>query len=133
MWTYIQKTGELLTPDGTVLATGYSGAEPDGKNNPAMQNVIDIGPIPCGHYKRGVMQATSSHGPDAIPLIPDPANEMHGRVNFFMHGDKIHAPGTASEGCIIQPKSARDTFNESNDPDLEVVSGNYVNDSNTHG
>jgi|ERR1700688_1385795 len=125
-WTYEQNSGNLLTPEGSVLSTGYSGAEPDGKNNPAMQNVKFIGPCPCGRYTRGEMQATSEHGPDAIPLIPDPTNEMFGRDSFYMHGDNIHIPGTASEGCIIQPRFARDRFNESDDPILEVVSGLFA-------
>jgi hypothetical protein len=43
-WTYAQKTGELQQ-DGKNVATGYSGAGP-GKNNPEMENIRNVGPIP---------------------------------------------------------------------------------------
>ncbi len=46
MWTYAQKTGSLLQ-DGQAVATGYSGFD-EGKNNPAMQAIHDVGPIPQG-------------------------------------------------------------------------------------
>ena len=39
--------------------------------------------------------------PVAMPLIPDPANQMHGRSGFFIHADSIADPGSASEGCIV--------------------------------
>jgi hypothetical protein len=48
-WTYAQKSGELQQ-DGKPAATGYSGAGA-GKNNPAMQNLHDVGPIPQGDWK----------------------------------------------------------------------------------
>lgn len=32
---------------------------------------------------------------------------MHGRAGFYMHGDKVAAPGNASEGCIIMPRAVR--------------------------
>lgn len=43
-WTCAQKTGELQQ-DGEHVATGYSGAG-EGKNNPKMQSVRNVGPIP---------------------------------------------------------------------------------------
>ena len=47
-WTYIQETGELQQ-DGKPVATGYSGAG-SGKNNPDLQDVHNIGPIPQGDW-----------------------------------------------------------------------------------
>jgi len=41
-WTYTQETGNLQL-DGKHVSTGYSGAN-NGKNNPAMDNVPNIGP-----------------------------------------------------------------------------------------
>jgi hypothetical protein len=127
-WTYQQNSGWLLDPNGMKVARGYSGAGV-GKNNPAMQNVVDVGPLPCGTYTKGEMQDSPEHGPDAIPLTPSPTNEMFGRSGFWMHGDSIDDPGHASEGCCIQPRFARDRFNESDDPILEVVSGVFATDS----
>lgn len=43
-WTYAQETGDLQQ-DGKHISTGYSGAN-EGKNNPAMDNVPNVGPIP---------------------------------------------------------------------------------------
>ena len=44
MWTYDQLSG-ALGKDGQRVATGYSGFG-QGKNNPDMENVLDVGPIP---------------------------------------------------------------------------------------
>ena len=49
-WTYSQTSGEL-DQDGNKVATGYSGAG-IGKNNPVMQNVHNVGPIPQGDVDR---------------------------------------------------------------------------------
>ncbi len=46
MWTYCQKTGELLQ-NGVLVATGYSG-QGNGRNNPDLQEDHDVGPIPRG-------------------------------------------------------------------------------------
>ncbi len=47
-WTYAQTTGELQRDD-KLVATGYSGNGP-GKNNPAMEDVPNVGPIPSGDW-----------------------------------------------------------------------------------
>jgi len=136
-WIYEQKTGLLRHPNddstcpGTAngpgacdcVARGYSGAEPDGKNNPAMESVPDVGPIPRGEYQIGVPHDTDSHGPFVMSLTPAPANEMFGRAGFLMHGDSVHAPGTASRGCVILPRPIRERVWNSNDHRLQVVEG----------
>ena len=108
--TYEQSTGLWKSGDGKVLAKCYSGAGV-GKNNPAYESVIDMGPVPIGWYTLQEPEyvkpgETSEHGPYVIPLTPDPGNTMHGRRGFLVHGDNLHAPGTASEGCVI-PLSGR--------------------------
>jgi len=103
---YEQSTGLLKTCDGlTVLAHCYSGAGV-GKNNPDMQKVKNVGPVHVGWYTLGTPLYTgkgqnSTHGPYVIPLEPDPENDMDSRGGFLIHGDSMHAPGTASEGCVI--------------------------------
>ena len=125
MWTYEQKTGKL-SHNGEVVATGYAGGDcgrsPVGKNNPAYQNVPKVGPLPVGKYTFGTPVPQSHLGPFAIPLIPDPANEMFGRSDFYVHGDTTPS-GNASEGCIIVPRSVRNAMAASPDQELEVVSG----------
>ena len=110
-WSYSQSSGILLDPDGEIVATGYAGGNcgrnPEGKNNPDMQDTHCIGPLPQGTYRLGSPQNNPHLGPYAIPLTPDEDNEMFGRSGFFIHGDSINHPGCASEGCIIMPRSVR--------------------------
>jgi hypothetical protein len=56
-----------------------------------------------------------------MPLTPDPANDMCGRAGFFIHGDNITAPGTASDGCIILSRTTRVAIDASEDKQLTVV------------
>ena len=122
MFTYEQSTGRLLNDAGEVIGIGYSGAG-ENKNQPASQNLHDQGPIPQGTYTIGVpIPYTEEHGPFVLPLIPEPGNEMFGRSGFLMHGDAIHAPGTASKGCIILSRDVRNMVWESDDHRLQVVS-----------
>ena len=125
MWTYEQKTGKL-SHNGEVVATGYAGGNcgknPEGKNSPEHQSVPKVGPVPQGKYKFGTPVAQSHLGPFAIPLAPDPANEMFGRSDFFVHGDTTPS-GNASEGCVIVPRSVRNAMAASPDNELEVISG----------
>jgi len=127
MWTYIQKTGELLR-DGEHVAVGYSGYDDpetgqNGKNNPDLENVPDVGPIPVGQYSIGSPIDTLTHGPFVLPLTPDPANQMFDRAGFLIHGDSVVEPGTASRGCIIMARTVRNEVATSADQSLEVISG----------
>ena len=131
-WTYAQKTGELQQ-DGEHVACGYSGAGP-GKNNPEMQNVPNIGPIPRGDWIiAGPPIQTRDHGPYVLRLQPEAATETHGRSGFLMHGDSKAHPGTASQGCIILPRAVREQVWQSGDRDLEVVAEIPVNDDPGNG
>lgn len=121
-WTYEQATGRLLDPDGEVVGIGYSGMG-NGKNNPQFQNVHNVGPIPEGRWLIGTPMNSQTHGPFAMPLVPDPSTQLFGRDAFLMHGDSVHAPGTASQGCIIMARDVRDKVWASNDHELEVVAG----------
>lgn len=119
MWIYEQATGRLLHDD-KLVAIGYSGAG-DGKNNPAMQDVQRVGPIPKGKYTISPPHDTPSHGPYVLSLTPAPENEMHDRNGFLIHGDSIAKPGTASQGCIIMPRAAREEIWNSGDTILRVI------------
>jgi Protein of unknown function (DUF2778) len=120
MWTYAQKSGNLLQ-DGQLVATGYSGFD-EGKNNPTMQAVRDVGPIPQGDWTiSGPPVNTAEHGPYVLTLIPAASTNTFNRSGFLMYGDAINAPGTASKGCIIMPRDAREQVWNSGDTALEVV------------
>jgi type VI secretion system (T6SS) effector TldE1-like protein len=127
MWTYIQKTGELLH-DGQHTAVGYSGFDDpqtgqEGKNNPDLENIHEVGPIPVGKYSIGPPHDTLTHGPFVLPLTPDAANQMFGRTGFLIHGDSVVEPGTASRGCVIMNRNVRNEVVISGDTSLEVISG----------
>lgn len=113
MYFYSQSTGRLqhginntLTIIGTGYAGGNCGKNPEGRNNPAMQGVRMIGPLPRGVYTIGQPIEHTKLGPCAVPLTPDPSNDMMGRSAFFIHADTI-TPGDASEGCIVLGPSIR--------------------------
>lgn len=124
MWTFEQSTGKLYNPNGAHIATGYAGGNcgknPEGVNNPDMQDVKCIGPLPADRYTFGEPVEHSHLGAFAIPLIPDAGNDMIGRSRFYMHGDTT-PPGNASEGCIIMPRPIRESCAASKDNQIEVV------------
>jgi hypothetical protein len=117
---YNQRTGELTTDSGCIIGKGYAGCE-QGKNNPDMQNVKMIGPLPRGFYTIGKPYDSPHTGPFTLPLIPEMGNEMFGRSEFRIHGDNINAPGTASNGCIIFARAIRNQINNCVDKRLEVI------------
>ena len=121
MWTYQQATG-VISQDGTVKGHGYSGFGP-GKNNPAMESIHDVGPIPRGRWQMTQWIDHDAHlGYGVIVLEPAPGTETFGRSGFRWHGGSQSHPGTASHGCIVLGWTAgRFRAWESGDHDLEVV------------
>jgi len=127
MWTYVQSSGALLQDDQPV-AIGYSGIDV-GKNNPSMQAVPNMGPIPQGDWTIvGPPVNTPDHGPYVLHLQPSAQTNMFGRSGFLLHGDSIESPGCASHGCIIMPRTVREQVWNSGDTDLEVVAALPVED-----
>ena len=124
-WTYLQRSGELLDPAGKLAAIGYSGMGPE-KNDPAAQNIPNMGPLPVGRYTINAPFNSPKLGPWAMYLTPDPANQEFGRGGFFMHGDSIAHPGCASEGCIVMPEIVRQAVWASGDRELQVISGQPI-------
>jgi len=117
-WLYEQVSGRMVSQDGEIIASGYSGAG-NGRNNPTEENIQEVGPIPEGFYDMLEPIDSGKLGPYAIPLIPDAENNMLGRSNFYIHGD--NATHTASEGCIILARFARERLWQSGDHRLQVV------------
>lgn len=117
MWLYIQSTGDLFH-NSTYVETGYSGAVPDGTNNPAKECAKDVGPIPRGWYD--VLAEVAKPTPVALPLNPDdPGYCNPPRDGFLIHGD--NKTGTASTGCIIMSRATRERVRDSGDKRLRVV------------
>ena len=106
-WTFLQ-AGKLITPMGHPSAhTWYSGFS-SGRNNPAAEGLVDIGPIPCGTWTLATLIDTpTAMGPIAIHLIPDQATRDRvfglGRHpdSFYIHDGRIDGQLTASRGCLV--------------------------------
>lgn len=119
MWIYSQSTGSLWSDNGERVATGYSG-KGEGKNNPALEHVKNVGPIPRGLYTIGQPYNSDNVGPYALPLTPV-LHDAHERTDLLAHGDSISDPGNASEGCVILPRPIRQRIFNSGDLILKVV------------
>jgi hypothetical protein len=115
---YCQQTGQLLL-NGKVIGVGYSG-KGVGKNNPKMEQISKVGPIPTGKYTIGPAYIHPQKGPLTLNLSPN-GHFTHGRSDFLIHGDSCAHPGNASEGCIVLPRNIRNRIATSGDTLLEVV------------
>ena len=122
MYSYSQSTGGLTDASGSLVTVGYSG-HGDGLNNPAMQNVPDVGPLPQGLYSLGAPVDHPKLVTFAIPLIPHSGDELFGRRGFYMHGDEVGHVGEhlASHGCIVADRGARESIWASGDHALKVT------------
>lgn len=119
-WTYSQSTGQLARNGVAIGQPGYSGA-PAGRNNPGMQHVPNVGPIPRGQYRIGAPRNSDNHGSHVLALTPEGHNAL-GRTAFLVHGDRrTGPPGNASQGCIIFPLVIRHQISASGDQQLVVV------------
>jgi hypothetical protein len=119
-WTYSQTDGKLYAPDGTLAGIGYSG-HGDGVNNPGMDQVPDVGPIPSGAWTIGEPFTDPEKGPLVMALTPQ--RYITDRSGFLMHGDLVTAVGQrlASHGCIIMGHAIRFEVAASPDRLLNVV------------
>ena len=122
MYTYNQSNG-YLSHNGILLGQCYSG-HGDGVDNPSLQNVEDVGPIPQGLWDIGdVIEDDPKLGPVVLPLTPSQGTETFGRGGFFIHGDEIGEVGKelASHGCIIAARNVREFIVANSDKQLQVV------------
>lgn len=113
MNTWVQAAGKLFG-DGALLGSGYAGGNlgknPQGKNNPLMQAIHSVGPIPQGRYLiQGPPFVHPSAGPFCLRLLPCAGTDTFGRSGFMVHGD-TPPPGNASEGCIVLPRPVREAL-----------------------
>lgn len=118
-WTYHQRTGELWR-NGRKVATGYSG-HGDGLNNPDMQHVRAVGPLPRGKWHIDGVYNSAKVGPFALVLEPMEGTETFGRSAFRVHGDNSKGDKSASNGCLIFPRAIRDQMWQFKDHTIEVV------------
>jgi|SRR5579871_1750410 len=124
MWVYEQNTGILRDDNGQLIARGYSG-HGDGLNNPLLQDVAMVGPIPRGIYEIEPAVDNETTGPLTIPLVMLHNIQTSQRYGFLIHGDEINPlmPRNASHGCIILDRDTRETIAHSDDHYLVVIAG----------
>lgn len=122
MWIFKQSTGELFkSGDPKPIAVGYSGHE-QGKNNPVLQTVRDLGPIPEGFWTfAALIEDGGRLGKNILHIIAKVGTATFGRSGFFMHGENPEHPGMSSDGCLIFPMAIRLRIWESGDHDLQVI------------
>jgi RHS repeat-associated protein len=129
-WVYSQSTGTLthvpsdgVGPPQTIFTGGYSG-HGVAVNNPPLDIVPGLGPIPTGTYAMGPeLDNVTGSGhtlKGSIRLTPDSSNWMYGRGGFLIHGDNARNDKSASEGCIIVPRAVRDKMGRSSDKTMRV-------------
>lgn len=85
MWTYDQSSGRLYNPEGAWVSSGYSG-KGRGKNNPALQHLRGVGPLPRGTYRIGAPRTSQRTGPFVMDLYPIDATP---RILLTMPPDEV--------------------------------------------
>ena len=128
---YDRQTGTLTLwdTDGNsppITIDAFSGAL-DGKNNPALENIPDTGPIPQGKYEiLDYPRDRNWYRLDRIDSIlrNDVDDDLYNRNQFRLH------PGSTSYGCITVPKENKDDWKEVKNmlerTKTETVEDNYV-------
>ncbi|WP_374413001.1 tlde1 domain-containing protein [Novosphingobium colocasiae] len=119
MFTYEQGSGRFVfgrRSAARLIAVCYAGA-PGFVNDPATDHLRGKGPLPKGRYVIRETPHSRFHKP-AFYLAPvpdaaagdagfDPLYWLHGRSDFWVHGDNALLNRTASHGCIVMPLPAR--------------------------
>ncbi len=103
---YEQSTGYIKDINGKTIAEGWSGNH-KGKNNPDMQNVPCVGPLPQGLYKVGLWELVHGKLGPIVASLTQIEGETFGRDDFFIHGPSDKNYGEESEGCIVIPRPDR--------------------------
>lgn len=79
-------------------------------NDPASTDEVSRGPLPAGAYRLHKPVRHPRLGPLSFRLEAIPGVEMFGRSGFFIHGDNARGDRSASSGCIIANKAAREVI-----------------------
>lgn len=119
---YYQKTG-LITLFSKLIGVGYSG-HGDGLNNPKLDTVVAVGPIPSGLWEITDWTITGhDKGPLVATLRAIALDKDSHRAGFLIHGDNKQQDHSASHGCIVASYSIRKQLFQSNQTKLLVKAG----------
>ena len=123
-WIYHSDTAQLYAGNGILFGHCYSGNRA-GLNNPAMESVHNVGPIPAGYYRVGTFfddlepnppDGLEHKGPHVCYLITVAADGCtqiappYDREGLMVHGDNKKANFSASKGCLIAARFIRDAM-----------------------
>lgn len=110
-YVYVVADGEMFLYCGEdvllSLGKGYAGYG-SYRNVPAFEARKLLGPLPRGRWVVGFGINHPRLGPQSIPLQPENVPNLSGRSGFYIHGDNRAGNFTASNGCIVLGRSARD-------------------------
>lgn len=117
-WVYSQSTG-ILSHSGEPIGKGYSG-HGEGLNNPKLEMVHSLGPLPKGLWELGMFFDDKHLGVTVCALKPTD-QDVFGRGGFFIHGDNKLMNFTASDGCIILSRKLREAIRDSGEKYIEII------------
>lgn len=120
--TFEQSSGAIRDEDGMLIGKGWAG-HGDGKNNPAMQSVHDIGPLPQGLYDVGAWEEIHPGLGPWVAHLAQVEGETFGRSAFFIHGPAVDPAkyGQESKGCIVVPRQIRLLIKGMNPDQIRVI------------
>ena len=102
---YEQASGTLWIVNGghdCPFTQGYSGRGA-GRDNPALQDQKNVGPLPQGRYR--LWLRASDHFASPSFALSQEEGETFGRSGFWIHGD--NQARDASRGCIVLDRVSR--------------------------
>lgn len=124
MWVYDRLAKKLkrnVAPPYAVIYSGCYCGHGTGLNNPEMERVSCVGPLPAGLYNM-LSIVDSPHTGKATIILEQSSGLSYGRSGFRIHGDNGKGDFSASEGCIIKPGEAeRRLIWASGDHVLQVI------------
>jgi len=117
--TFQQSTGLVTDSAGEVVAHAWAG-NGEGLNNPAMQAVRCVGPLPQGTYRVGTWEEQHPGLGPMVVHLQQIAGETFGRDGFYIHGPSSTHYMQESKGCVVVPHEQRQKIHDL-DPDFLVV------------
>lgn len=115
-FTFEIHTGRLYDRNLRLVADGLFSGHGNGMNNPAMQAVRGVGPLPVGVYRVGPLMDGGHLGPNVMRLTQT-FGVSYGRSGFYIHGASAIHPSMSSDGCIIAPPGLRERIDAQCGPD----------------
>ena len=137
VWTFNQTKG-WLDKDGILVSKDCYSGFMEGFNNPSLEMVEGVGPLPSGPWKiYGPPKNDPKLGEYVLTLTPA-TSSFRARIvamgrdpdSFRCHGKPMPPAdiNSGSHGCLCADKVTRTRMYQSGDTDLEVISGLFIPD-----